>query len=124
MARDRDRAQRPERVAVGEHDVARVARGGDRRAAEPLAQRGDALDVVLVVVRERDPARAAARGDLGGDRVEVRVERRARIDHPRRVAPDHPRVRAVERVRARVVGAQPGDVVVGELRHQRRAAMR
>ena len=62
VARDRERAQRPERVAVGEHDVARVARRGDRRPAEPLAQGGDPLGVVLVVVRERDPAGAAARG--------------------------------------------------------------
>ena len=121
VAGDRDRPQRPELVAVGERHVGRVPRGRDRDRAQPLAQRLDALAVVGVVVRERDPAGAAAARDLRGDRVEVGGERRAGIDHPRRVAPDDPRVRAVERVRARVVGPQARDPVVGEVAHRRRA---
>ena len=66
----------------------------DRHAEPRRAARGTASDVVGVVVRQRDPARAAARRDLGGDRVEVRVDRRPGIDHPRRVAADDPGVRA------------------------------
>ena len=63
----------PERVAVGER-----RERADRHVAEPRAQRLDRLGVVGMVVRQRDPARAAALRDRGGDRVEVRVERRAR----------------------------------------------
>ena len=48
------------------------------------------------------PPGAAARRDRRGDRVEVRRQRRPRVDHPRGVAPDDPRVGAVERVGRRV----------------------
>ena len=54
-----------------------------RHVAEPRAQRLDALRVVGVRVRERDPARAAARRDLVRDGVQMRVDRRARDRRPR-----------------------------------------
>ena len=87
----------PERIAVGER-----REPSDGHVAEPRAQRLDRLGVVGMVVRQRDPARAAALRDRGRQRVEVRVERRARIDDPRRVAPDDVAVGSVERVGRRV----------------------
>ena len=59
----------------------RAAATGGRPSRSRSAQH--ALDVVEVVVRHRDPARAAARLDLGGHRVEVlgRAPARGRSTH-------------------------------------------
>ena len=108
------RLERAEAHALREPHVGGEARGRDRRAPEPLAQREHALHVVEMIVRHRDPARAAARVDLHGHRVEVLRELGAGIDHPGRIAPDDPRVRARERIGAGVVGTQPGDVEARE----------
>ena len=91
------RGERPEGVAVGER-----RQPPDGHVAEPRAQRLDRLGVVGMVVRQRDPARAAALRDRGGQRVEVHVERRAGVEDPGRVAPDDVAVGAVERVGRRV----------------------
>ena len=72
-------------------------------------------------MRDRDPARAAARLDLGSDRVEVLREVRAGVDDPGGVAAHDPRVRARERVRAGVLGAHARDVQPREVRHRRSA---
>ena len=73
---------------AGRSDRRRRAARRRRSGAPPTGGRpsrsrsaSSALDVVAVVVRERDPAGAAARLDRGGDRVEVLGERRAR-DRP------------------------------------------
>ena len=63
-------------------NVSRPSRSGPgarRRAARAAAR---ALGVIGVVVGERDAAGAAARGDLGGDGVEVRLDRRPWVDDP------------------------------------------
>ena len=112
VAGQREHAQRPEDVAVRRA----TAPGHDRHVAESRAERVEPFDVVLVVVRHRDPLCPAARRHLGGHGVEVGVERRAGIDDP---AADHPRVRARERERARVVRADERDVVVREVPAQR-----
>ena len=66
-----EHGERAERVAVAERTSAPRARRPARRRAARAAPPTPS-DVVGVVVRERDPARAAARLDLGGDGVEVR----------------------------------------------------
>jgi hypothetical protein len=107
VARQREHAQGTGLVAVG---GARPARD-DRYVADPLAQRVDALDVVLVVVRDRDARRAALGGGRRRDGIQVRVERRPGVDHPAR---DEPGVRAGEGERSGVVGADEDDAVIGE----------
>ena len=118
VAGDGVRDERAEALALGEPDVGGVARRRHRRAPEPVAQREHALDVVEVVVRHRDPARAAARLDLGGHRVEMGGEVGAGVDHPGRVAPDDPGVRAAQRVGAGVVGPHERDVQPREVAHR------
>ena len=110
VARHRVHGERPEAVAVAEPHVGRVAARADPRPAEPLAQREQPLDVVAVVVRDRDPARAAARLDLGGDGVEVLGDVGPRVDHPGRVAADDPGVGARQRVGPGVLRAHARDV--------------
>jgi len=118
---DRERA---EASAVAEPHVGRVAARADPRAAEPLAQREEPLDVVLVVVRDRDAAGAAASLDRRGHTLDVVGDVRAGVDDPRRVAADDPRVGAGQRVRAGVVGPDAGDVEPFELLDAHRGTRR
>ena len=79
----------------------RTARTSRRRASAGIAptggspssdaQRREPLGVVGVVVRHGDPAGAAALRHRRGDRVQMRLERRARVDHPGRIARPPPR---------------------------------
>jgi len=109
------RDERAEALALGQPHVRREPPRGDRWAPEPLAQREHALDVVQMIVGDRDPAGAAAGVDLRGHRVEVLREVGAGVDHPGRVAADDPGVRARERVRAGIAGAHARDVQPREL---------
>ena len=118
VAGDGVRDERAEALALDEPDVGGEARRGHRGAPEPVPQREHALDVVEVVVRHRDPTRAAARLDLGGHRVEVLGQVRPGVDDPRRVAPDDPGVRARQRERPGVVGAHARDVQAREVAHR------
>ena len=110
VARHRVHGERAEAVAVAEPHVGRVAAGADPRAAEALAQREQPLDVVAVIVGDRDPAGPAARLDLGGHGIDVIGDVGPRVDHPGRVAADHPRVGAGQRVRPGVLRANPRHV--------------
>jgi len=118
---DRERA---EPLAVAQPHVGGVAARADPRAAEPLTQRQQRLDVVLVVVRDRDPSGAAARLDRGGDVLDVLGDVGAGVDHPRGVAADDPRVRAGQRVGARVLGPDARDVEPVELLDAHRGTRR
>jgi hypothetical protein len=70
--------------------------------------------VVGVVVREHDPAGAAAPPGLLDERRGVRGEVRAGVDDPARIAPDDVAVGPRQRERAGVVGPDERDVLRGE----------
>jgi hypothetical protein len=115
-----DRAQRPELVAVGQAHVGLlVARGGDRDASRAAAQLLDRLDVVLVVVGDRDAADPAAVGGVGEHPRQVGLHQRSGIDDVAGVAADEPSVRPLQGERPGVVGGDLLDVV-----HQRRRKRR
>jgi hypothetical protein len=118
---DRERA---EAIAVAEPHVGGVAARADPRAAEPLAQRQQPLDVVLVVVRDRDAA-APPRASTAAATVSMWSGMSgAGVDHPRRVAADDPRVGAGQRVGARVLGPDARDVEPFELLDAHRGTRR
>ena len=93
VPRRRDSLERPEADALGERHV-RLAAARRQRRRMALAQRRDRLGVVVVVVRERDPAESAALLDRVEHAAQMGVEQRPGVDHPCRVPADHPGVRA------------------------------
>ena len=99
------------------------ARRGQRRVRVAGADRRHRLGVVAVVVRERDAAEAAPAVEFGDQRVYVLVEIRPGIDQPRRVAADDPRVRPAQCERPRVRGANPDEIVSGNLDARHRGSM-
>ena len=52
---------------------------GQRHAREPLAQRGDGLAVVSVIVRERDPSQPAPALELSRQGADVVRQGRPRV---------------------------------------------
>jgi hypothetical protein len=108
--------QRAEALAVAQHDVDLAAGGADGRARGG-GDRGHRLDVVGVVVCQRDAAGAAAPLGLRDDRLDMRIEAGPGVDDPARIAADQPGVRPGQRERAGVVGADERDVVLAERAH-------
>jgi hypothetical protein len=115
VARRRDRHKRSDARAVrGERGRVTASRP-DLRPRKALPQAGQRLGMIGVIVRERDPAQAAALGGLSGERVKVGFEHGARIYQPGWIAADEPGVRPGQRERARVGRPDPDDVVVRDL---------
>jgi hypothetical protein len=105
VARRRDDRERAERVAVGEaHVGVREARGAHRHAAGAVAQGRRALDVVRVIVGDRDAPDPAPCLCSGEHLVHMHVQQRTRVHDPARIRADEPRVRPLQRERAGIRG--------------------
>jgi hypothetical protein len=109
----RERDQRPEGVAVGDLDVGVGGRGGNRSAG-PRGELRRGPAVVGVIVGDENRREAAARVDLGNERVEMGRDRGARVDQISRITTDDPTVGAGERVGPAVRGANERDVVAAQ----------